>query len=378
MEPQTLRLALPSSGALHEPCMAFMRSCGLAVFRRSTRRYNAEVPALPSMSVMFQRGSDITPKVDEGSVDLGIVGKDQFLENRREDGDTRVVIDELGFGRSSLVVAVPDSWVDVSSISDLAEISVEFRNRGQDLRVATKYPRLVQRHLLANGVSYFSLIESSGTLEVAPSMGFADIIGDITESGVTIRENRLKQIDGGTAITSQACVIARRMSPDRDSDLVLTARLLLEMMEAHLNARGYVSVTANMRGKTAEDVAEFVLKHPDISGLKGPTVASVFSPDGERWFAVTSSSPSVSPTTGSSEQYGVIHAQSPCPHTARGRGRGPGRSLGPPLQPWLLLPRIHIAGYSRDHQARPLRIPLRRAGLQDDRGGRERDVRRIP
>ena len=169
------------------------------------------------MSVMFQRGSDITAKVDEGSVDLGIVGKDQFLENRREDGDTRVVIDELGFGRSSLVIAVPDSWVDVSSISDLAEISVEFRNRGQDLRVATKYPRLVQRHLLANGVSYFSLVESSGTLEVAPSMGFADIIGDITESGATIRENRLKQIDGGTAITSQACVIARRMAPDGDS-----------------------------------------------------------------------------------------------------------------------------------------------------------------
>ena len=287
MEPQPLRLALPSSGALHEPCMAFLSSCGLGIFRTSTRRYNAEVPSLPGMLVMFQRGSDITAKVDEGSVDLGIVGKDQFLENRREDGDTRVVIDELGFGRSSLVIAVPDSWVDVSSISDLAEISVEFRNRGQDLRVATKYPRLVQRHLLANGVSYFSLVESSGTLEVAPSMGFADIIGDITESGATIRENRLKQIDGGTAITSQACVIARRMAPDRDSKLVLTARLLLEMMEAHLNARSFVSLTANMRGENAEDVAEYVLRHPDISGLKGPTVASVFSPDGERWFAVT-------------------------------------------------------------------------------------------
>ena len=78
-------------------------------------------------------------------------------------------------------------------------------------------PDWSRRHLLANGVSYFNLIESSGTLEVAPSMGFADIIGDITESGATIRENRLKQIDGGTAITSQACVIARRMSPDRDS-----------------------------------------------------------------------------------------------------------------------------------------------------------------
>ncbi len=282
-----LRLALPSSGALHEPCMSFMRSCGLAVSRRSSRHYNAEIPAVPGVSVVFQRGSDITAKVDEGSVDLGVVGKDQFLESRREDGETRVLIDGLGFGGSRLVVAVPDAWVDVTSISDLAEVSVEFRNRGQDLRVATKYPRLIQRHLLAHGVNYFSLVQSSGTLEVAPAMGFADIIGDITESGTTIRENRLKQIDGGTAITSQASVIARRMSPDADGERTGAARLFLEKMEAHMSARDCVSLTANMRGETAEDVAEYVLRNGEISGLKGPTVSTVFAPDGERWFAVT-------------------------------------------------------------------------------------------
>ena len=236
---------------------------------------------------MFQRGSDITAKVDDGAVDLGIVGKDQFLETRREDGDSRVVVDGLGFGRSNLVIAVPDAWVDVTSMSDLAEVSEEFRDMGQDLRVATKYPRLIQRHLLAHGVNYFSLIQSSGTLEAAPAMGFADIIGDITETGSTIRENRLKQIDGGTAISSDACVISRKMDPDLESAQLATARLLLEMIEAHLGARTVVRVTANMKGETAEEVAEYVLRNPEISGLQGPTISRVYTPNGTGWFAVT-------------------------------------------------------------------------------------------
>ena len=264
-----------------------MRSCGLPVSRTNPRRYVAEISSAPGVTVMFQRGSDIVGKLDEGSVDVAIVGKDQFLERRREDGDSRVVIDGLGFGKSQLVIAVPDSWADVTSISDLADIATEFRSQGQDLRIATKYPRLVQRHLLAHGVRYFSLVHSSGTLEAAPAMGFADIIGDITESGTTIRENRLKQIDGGTAIISQACVISRRMDPERDAVRLARARLLLEMMEAHLGSRGYVSVTANMKGETAKDVAEYVLAHDDISGLRGPTISRVFSPDGSGWFAVT-------------------------------------------------------------------------------------------
>ncbi len=287
MTNSTLRLALPSSGALQHPAMSFMRSCGLAVSRPNDRRYIARIPSLPNATVMFQRSSDITSKIDEGSIDIAVVGKDQFLESRREDGDTRIILDNLGFGSSRLVTAVPDSWVDVTSISDLADISVEFRARGQDLRVATKYPRLVGRHLLANGVNYFSVIRSSGTLEAAPAMGFADIIGDITESGTTIRENRLKEIDGGTVMKSEACVVSRRMRPGDEGEPLETARLLLEMMEAHLHAGGYFEVTANMKGETDAEVAEYVMKRSDTSGLRGPTISTVFNPDGEGWFAVT-------------------------------------------------------------------------------------------
>jgi ATP phosphoribosyltransferase len=68
----TIRLALPSSGALHDPCMSFMRACGLSVSRANSRRYIAEVRSVPHVTVMFQRGSDITAKVDEGAASTGL------------------------------------------------------------------------------------------------------------------------------------------------------------------------------------------------------------------------------------------------------------------------------------------------------------------
>jgi len=281
-----LRLSIPSSGALHQSAIDLLQSCGLGVLRTNSRTYTAEIPALPGVAVSFQRGSDITQKIDEGSADLGIVGKDRFLESRREDGDTRAIL-ELGFGRSQLVLGVPDSWVDVTSIADIGDLSVEFRAEGSDLKIATKYPRLVGRHLLANGVNYFSLVQSSGTLEVAPAMGFADVIADITESGTTLRANHLKQIDGGTIIASQACLVGRCFRSGEDDAQLERARSLTDMIEAHLAAKGFYSVTANIKGESAENVAEYVLDRADISGLRGPTISKVYTQDAEGWFAVT-------------------------------------------------------------------------------------------
>ena len=281
-----LRLAIPSSGSLYEPTLKLLHSCGLGILRANSRRYTAEIPALPGIIVTFQRGSDITQKIDEGNADLGIVGKDQFLENRREDGHTRI-ISELGFGRSQLVLGVPDAWVDVTTITDIADLSLEFRDKGSDLKVATKYPRLTERHLLANGVNYFSLIESSGTLEVAPAMGFADVIADISESGITLKANHLKQIDGEAIITSQACLVSKRFVSSSAKAKLDLARSLTDIIEAHLSALGFYSITANIKGETAEDVAKYVLTQADISGLQGPTISEVYTADSSSWFAVT-------------------------------------------------------------------------------------------
>src|SRR6266567_9600300 len=112
--------------------------------------------------------------------------------------------------RCSLVLAVPESWIDVTSVHDLSEIAATKHASGRELRVATKYPNLTRQFLYDHGVNYFSLNESSGALEAAPTLGYADLIADITSSGVTLRENRLKTVAGGTILESEACLIANR------------------------------------------------------------------------------------------------------------------------------------------------------------------------
>ena len=282
-----LRLAISSDGALYEPTQAFLRACGIGVSRSNPRRYTANIPALNGVSVLFQRGADITPKVEDGSADLGIVGLDRYLEMRSESGDTNVVIDDLDFGRCKLVMGVPDSWVDVASLADLADVAMEFRQQGRDIRIVTKYPRLVERFLLRNGINMFSLASSSGTLEAAVAMGFADIIADVSESGVTMRENRLKQISGGAIIDSNACLIGNRRLLRADAAKLERAKTLVDLMEAYLQSQNYYSVTANMRGEAPEELARRLLDHAEISGLRGPTISKVYSRDGAGWYAVT-------------------------------------------------------------------------------------------
>ena len=282
-----LRLAIPSDGALHEPTLMFMRSCGIGVLRTNLRRYTADIPTIPGVTVLFQRSADITLKVEEGTADLGIVGLDRVLELRPEGSDTNVVIEGLGFGHCELVVGVPDSWVDVTSLADLADLSMEFREEGRDLRLATKYPRLVERFLLANGVNYFSLVQSSGTLEAAPAMGYSDAIADISSSGTTLRENRLKTVRGGSIMTSEACLISNGALLSADAGKLGRARDLVEIIEAHLQAQEYYSITANMKAETPEDAARYVLERADLAGLRGPTISQVYTGGDEGWYAVT-------------------------------------------------------------------------------------------
>lgn len=282
-----LRLAVPSDGPLYEPSLLFLRSCGLGILRNSTRRYAAEIPALPGVTVHFQRHRDIFQKIEEGSADVGIVGYDGFSETRRKDGASEVVINKLGFGHSQLVFAVPDSWVDVTSLSDLTDISREFRENGNDLRVATKFPRLVERFLLDNGVNYFSLVGASGTLEAAPAMGYADIIADLSSTGTTLRENHLKTVRGGAVIESEACLIANTQEMTSSPEKLLQATAMVDRFEGHLRSLNYYSVTANMRGDTGEEVAMCVLNEADISGLTGPTISKVYTNGANNWYAVT-------------------------------------------------------------------------------------------
>lgn len=282
-----LRLAIPSDGAMYEPTLIFLSECGLDVRRPSPRRYTASIPTISGLEVIFQRTADITSKVEDGNADLGLVGFDNFQERRIEGGESLLVMPDLGFGHCELVVAVPDSWMDVDSMADLADLAVQFRETGRELRIATKYPRLVQRFLFAHGVNYFSLASVSGTLEAAPAMGYADIIVDITASGVTLRENRLKRLGDGTVLVSEGALVGNRSLLKKHKARLQLAREIIERIEAHRHAGNFLRVTANVEGDSEEAIAAKVLERPEAGGIQGPTVARVYAVDGRQWYSVT-------------------------------------------------------------------------------------------
>lgn len=283
-----LRFAVPSKGELGEPTLSFLRTCGLPVHRPNSRQYTARIPALKDAVVLFQRAADIPLKVAEGSVDLGIAGLDTVRELQRDDAPVSVLVEDLQYGGCDLVVAVPEAWIDVSSVADLLEVAEELRAQGLELRVATKFTRLTRQFLLSKGLNYFTLVASSGAIEVAPTMGFADIIVDLSASGTTLRENGLKTLTDGTVLSSQACLIGNLQRLQNTPGGIEGARVILEMMESALRSREYYSLTANIRGESADAVAQRVLSRPEVAGIQGPTVAKVYSrqEDGD-WYAVT-------------------------------------------------------------------------------------------
>ena len=281
-----LRLAVPSEGALYEPAEQFLRDCGLAVKRASQRRYTAVMPSLPGVDVLYQRSSDIPGEVDDGAADVGITGFDRFLEKRREGGDSLTLYEDLGFGAASLVIAVPDGWLDITSLADLADLALEFRQRGKELRIATKYPRLVSRSLHRRGINFFTLVHASGGLEAAPVMGYADLIADITASGATLRENGLKPLSDGVVRTSQAVLIGNSRLLGDDPEKLAVTREILERVEAYIRARDFQRLSANIQGESEEEVAEMVMRERELAGIHGPTISRVYSDDGKMWFGV--------------------------------------------------------------------------------------------
>ena len=283
-----LRLALPSERQMEEPTLQFLDYCGLSVSRPNARAYTGSISSMPGVSVLFQRSSDIARKLEEGSADLGIMGMDYFLEERVDGGDSTLVLDALGYGHCELVVGVPDSWIDVTTVADLADLATEFHEGGRELRIATKYPRLTQSFLMQRGINYFEIVGASGAMEVAPAMGYADLIVDITSTGNTLRDNRLKTIDGGTIVKSQACLVGNRKALGAEQSKLTVAKSLIAMIEGRLEARGYYSVIANVRGASEAQVAARVLSKPHLAGVQGPTISKVFSKDGKTgWFSVT-------------------------------------------------------------------------------------------
>ncbi len=280
----SIRLSLPSKGRLQDQALGFLSAAGLTVFKPNPRQYQAELPALPDLGVIFQRPGDIVVSVRQGSVDFGITGLDVIEEKRGENGDVLVLHDALGFGHCALTLAVPESWKQVTDIASLKTFSASLE---RPLRVATKFPVLTERFLNRHEIPH-TLIAAEGTLETAPTIGYADIISDLVSSGQTLQDNRLRPLKDGVIQPSQAALIANRKALQTRPEALEMARRLLEYIEAHLRAKDNLLVIANMRGESPEAIAEKMFSETTVGGLQGPTISPIVVRESDqRWYSVS-------------------------------------------------------------------------------------------
>jgi ATP phosphoribosyltransferase len=278
-----IRLSLPSKGRLSQPGLDFLAACGLRVEKPNPRQYAARIPALPALTVLFQRAGDIVVSVRDGSVDFGITGMDMVAERRGNNGEVLVLHDALRFGACRLCLAVPEAW---ESVQQVEHLSGQAQALKRPLRVASQFPRVTSAFLKEREIP-FAMIQAEGTLEAAPTIGYADCIADLVSSGQTLQDNRLRPLDDGTILESEAVLIANRAALEHRPEALQVARVLLEFIEAHLRAADHVSVFANMRGASPEDIARRMFAQDMLGGLQGPTFSRVVvRSEDPNWYAV--------------------------------------------------------------------------------------------
>jgi ATP phosphoribosyltransferase len=237
------------------------------------------------VDVLFQRVTDVAYKVSDGTAQLGITGLDVVREHPHE--DLVVVHENLGYGECKLLVAVPEAWVDVETMIDLTEVALDFREqKRRNLRVATTYPNLTRQYLHEQGIHHFTLVNAEGAIEAAPTIGYADIIIDLMQTGTTLRENHLKALPDGVIVESQACLIGNRAALRSSPAAVDTAHILLEHVDAALQGHGFSQVSVNILGEKLEEVAQRIAGNPITRGLQGPTISPIYGTEGA-WQTVT-------------------------------------------------------------------------------------------
>ena len=216
----TITIALPSKGRMKEDASEIFARAGFAIAAvGNDRSYRGRVEGREDIEIAFLSASEIAREIGNGTVDFGVTGEDLVREGLAE-ADARVEFcARLGFGHADVVVAVPEIWLDVDTMTDLGDVAADFRARhGRRLTIATKYWRLTQQFFSGNhGIQLYRIVESLGATEGAPASGSADIIVDITSTGSTLQANHLKILSDGVILKSEACLVrARKASHSGD------------------------------------------------------------------------------------------------------------------------------------------------------------------
>jgi ATP phosphoribosyltransferase len=190
-----IKIAVQKSGRLTEHSLDLLVRCGLSYSRGKDQLicYGENMP----VDVLLVRDDDIPRLVQEDICDLGIVGLNIIEERRLEivqQGETELFteVGRLDFGQCRLSFGLPEG------------VPYEGPKMLQGKRIATTYPRILADYLKRNGVEAH-IVAFSGAVEIAPSLGKADLICDLVSSGATLRAHQL--YEAATILESRAALI---------------------------------------------------------------------------------------------------------------------------------------------------------------------------
>ena len=209
-----INIGIPSKGRLKNDVLKIFQKNKLKLSsERGERDLFGYIKKLPNIKVVYLHAREIIERLGDGSLDIGFSGFDLLKESEINIQKKINVVKKYNFGKATLVIAIPDPWIDVQTIADLEEIAFEFKDKKKKrLRAATKYPNLTREFLFSKGVTQFKLVDSLGATETYPFTGSSEIITDITSTGETLRANNLRVLKDGEILKSQACMMQSKPS----------------------------------------------------------------------------------------------------------------------------------------------------------------------
>ena len=220
MSKKIVKIGIPSKGRLRSGVLNIFKKKKLKILsERGERDLFGFIKGKKNIVINYLHAREIIERLADGSLDIGFSGYDLLMESEINIQKKVIVKKKYNFGEATLVVAIPDDWIDVQTMPDLEEIAFEFKDKKRNrLRIATKYPKLTTEFMFSRGVTQFKLVKSLGATEIYPFTGSSEIITDITSTGATLKANKLRILKDGIILNSQACLMISKKS--RSSKIV--------------------------------------------------------------------------------------------------------------------------------------------------------------
>lgn len=260
-----LKIAIQKSGRLYEESLQLLKDCGIFV-NNGKDQLKVSVDNFP-MEIMYLRNSDIPQYLEDGVVDVAIVGENLLIEKQKK----IQIVEKLGFSKCRVSIAVPK------------EIETDDLAYFQGRKIATSYPNTLKKFLEKKGITS-DIHVISGSVEIAPNIGLADGICDIVSSGSTLFKNGLRETV--TLLKSEA-VLAQ--TPQLSTEKTAILDKFLFRIKAVLKAKNSKYILMNVPNDMIQKVADVlpVLKSPTVIPLAEEGWSSIHSViDEERFWEV--------------------------------------------------------------------------------------------